>query len=155
MWFVNFVRDIVGSRRVGGGDIRARHAIVWKDWTAWIPRLGVDTQTCGARAASARIHRSFQLFVELGTFSCDQHDTVLVLLCVAHIVWMLFVVCVQVSSAICQEELLKDRVRVYEKFVNLMCSLRTLQNFSAIMAIISGFVDSFKRKKKSFTFFCF
>eukprot|EP00019_Armaparvus_languidus_P009515 CAMPEP_0168579996 /NCGR_PEP_ID=MMETSP0420-20121227/540_1 /TAXON_ID=498008 /ORGANISM="Pessonella sp." /LENGTH=1291 /DNA_ID=CAMNT_0008614041 /DNA_START=42 /DNA_END=3917 /DNA_ORIENTATION=+ len=47
-----------------------------------------------------------------------------------------------VSSAICQEELLKDRVRVYEKFVNLMCSLRTLQNFSAIMAIISGLNNS-------------
>jgi hypothetical protein len=47
-----------------------------------------------------------------------------------------------VSSTIVTTPLLRDRVRVFERFVQLMTALLELQNFSALMAIISGLNNS-------------
>eukprot|EP01108_Squamamoeba_japonica_P005577 TRINITY_DN4455_c0_g1_i4.p1 TRINITY_DN4455_c0_g1~~TRINITY_DN4455_c0_g1_i4.p1 ORF type:complete len:246 (+),score=88.37 TRINITY_DN4455_c0_g1_i4:3-740(+) len=47
-----------------------------------------------------------------------------------------------VSSAITAATELRERVRVFERFVLLMHALRGLQNFSSLMAIISGLNNS-------------
>jgi hypothetical protein len=47
-----------------------------------------------------------------------------------------------VASAVVLESELKTRTRLFERFVALLASLRTLNNFSGIMAVISGLNNS-------------
>jgi hypothetical protein len=47
-----------------------------------------------------------------------------------------------VSTTIVSAPLLRERVRVFERFIALMTTLLELQNFSALMAVISGLNNS-------------